>query len=139
MLKGRSSKPAQEWIEKAEEDFSVAILLFQERKYPASICFHLHQASEKFLKSLIMLTTQEIRQEFKIHNLPKLYGYAKEACKELSCSLKENCFLLNKYYIATRYPGDVAQYPWEEVEEAIDAADNIRQVVLQIINNGNKI
>ncbi len=42
-----------EWIEKAEEDFRVALSLRRLRRHPAhnSVCFHSQQCIEKYLKA----------------------------------------------------------------------------------------
>ncbi len=47
-------KLAQEWFDKAEEDLGTAKLLLKEKTYPASICFHSHQAVEKYLKGFLV-------------------------------------------------------------------------------------
>jgi HEPN domain-containing protein len=45
----------QEWLSKADEDFRFALMNFNEGKeFFAQICFHLHQAAEKFLKAYIV-------------------------------------------------------------------------------------
>jgi len=46
------SSPVEEWIEKAEEDFHVALSLRRSRRYPAhnAVCFHAQQCVEKYLK-----------------------------------------------------------------------------------------
>lgn len=42
----------KEWIQKAGEDFYFAKSTLQEgNPYYAQICFHFHQAAEKYLKS----------------------------------------------------------------------------------------
>ena len=40
----------QEWLEKAHEDFEFALVNFLERRpFYAQMCFHFHQAAEKYL------------------------------------------------------------------------------------------
>jgi hypothetical protein len=43
----------QEWLNKAEEDFGFAASVIQQSPYFAQICFHFHQAAEKYLKACI--------------------------------------------------------------------------------------
>jgi len=125
-------KLTKEWFERAEEDFNVALLIFEEKNYPASVCFHLHQAIEKYLKGLLVYFGKDIEEEFKIHNLVKLYGYVRESYQNFPENIKKNCLLLNRYYIETRYPEETPQYPWKEVEQAIEAAKQIKKQVLEI-------
>jgi len=49
------SSPVEEWIEKAEEDFHVALSLRRSRRHPAhnATCFHAQQCVEKYLKALL--------------------------------------------------------------------------------------
>ena len=45
-------KIVKEWLDKAEEDFNFAQLNLEERNnFYSQICFHFHQAAEKYLKS----------------------------------------------------------------------------------------
>ena len=45
------ANPVSEWIEKAEEDYHVAISLRRLRRHPAhnAVCFHAQQCVEKYL------------------------------------------------------------------------------------------
>ena len=57
----------REWLEKAEEDFEFALVNLREKKpFYAQICFHFHQAAEKYLKAYIIAHDLEFR---KIHDL----------------------------------------------------------------------
>ncbi len=40
-----------EWLEKAEEDFEFANSIIDDSSFYAQICFHFHQAGEKYLKT----------------------------------------------------------------------------------------
>jgi HEPN domain-containing protein len=40
-----------EWIKKADEDYEFAVSIIEESSFYAQICFHFHQAAEKYLKS----------------------------------------------------------------------------------------
>jgi len=49
----------QQWLTKAEEDFSVVeYLLSEDTAYLSAIGFHAQQAAEKFLKSLLWFGTR---------------------------------------------------------------------------------
>jgi len=61
----------QEWLDKAEEDFGFAASVIKESPYYAQICFHFHQAAEKYLKAHII--AHDLKFE-KIHDLPLCRG-----------------------------------------------------------------
>jgi len=117
----------QDWLKKANEDFEFALVNLQERKpFYAQICFHFHQAAEKYLKSHIIANELEFR---KIHDLPVLL----KVClgKEPSLGeLQEACEYLNTFYIETRYPVHwPTNYDQEEAQKAKFAAEHIRDVI----------
>ena len=58
-----------EWLQKADEDFDFACSVIDDSPFYAQICFHFHQAAEKYLKSLIIAYDLEFK---KIHDLPVL-------------------------------------------------------------------
>lgn len=127
-MKDNFEKLAKEWLITADEDFNVAKLLYSERNYPKACCFHCHQAAEKYLKGFLVYNGKDIEEEFKIHNLNKLFDYCREANKDFDKDggLEKACNFLNKYYIATRYPGDMEEYTWEEVKEALESVEIIK-------------
>ncbi|MCK4291916.1 MAG: HEPN domain-containing protein [Planctomycetes bacterium] len=45
---------AKEWIEKADEDYGFARVGIECTDYFGQICFHFHQAAEKYLKAFIV-------------------------------------------------------------------------------------
>jgi len=61
------SKIINEWLKMAEEEFSfVEANLKEGSEFYAQICFHFHQAGEKYLKAFIVAYDLEFE---KIHNL----------------------------------------------------------------------
>lgn len=124
---------AQEWFDKAREDLGVAEHLFKERAFPSPICFHAHQAVEKFLKGVLILHGKDIEDQFKIHNLVTLYQYTHALDARINKEIKESCFILNRYYIAARYPADMPEYPWNDVKEAVEAAKKVRTLIEKIV------
>ena len=129
MKKNNFSILAQEWFDKADEDLGVAEHLRKEHAFPAPICAHAHQAVEKYLKGFLVLRGHDIKDEFKIHNLVKLYEYAHALDERFNDTVKESCFTLNRYYIEARYPADMPEYPWKEVEGAVNAAKGVQKVI----------
>jgi HEPN domain-containing protein len=94
-------KIVREWLDKADEDFNFAKVNLEERDnfYP-QICFHLHQAAEKYLKSFVVAYDLEFE---KTHSLMSLLMTCSSMDASL-LSLMEECQRLNTAYIDTRYP-----------------------------------
>ncbi|MBI5140636.1 MAG: HEPN domain-containing protein [Nitrospirae bacterium] len=90
-----------EWLCKADEDFNFASAnLDEDSGFYAQICFHFHQAAEKYLKAFIVAHDLEF---VKLHNLI----YLLKICETREPSLNElmnDCEALNTAYIDTRYP-----------------------------------
>ncbi len=115
-----------EWLKKPDEDFEFAASVIEESPFYAQICFHFHQAAEKYLKSYLIAAELEFKR---IHDLPVLLK---------SCLLKEpglesivkDCKLLNRFYIDTRYPVHwPTEYTRQGAFEAKNAAEHIRDVI----------
>ena len=111
-----------EWLKKANEDLEFAISVIEDSTFYAQICFHFHQAAEKYLKSLIIAYDLEFK---KIHDLPVLLKLFLVKNPELK-KLMNDCRLLNGFYIDTRYPVHwPTQYTKEEALKAKKAAEHI--------------
>lgn len=115
-----------EWLNKADEDFEFAASVIEESPFYAQICFHFHQAAEKYLKSYLIAAELEFKR---IHDLPVLLK---------SCLLKEpglesivkDCKLLNRFYIDTRYPVHwPTEYTRQDAFDAKNAAEHIRDII----------
>ena len=116
----------QEWLDKAEEDFGFAASVIKESPYYAQICFHFHQAAEKYLKAYIV--AYDLAFE-KIHDLPVLLKICMQRDSDLQIIL-EDCKFLNRYYIEARYPVHwPASYDQEETQKAKSAAEHIRDAI----------
>ncbi len=116
----------REWLDKADEDFRFAEINIKEnREFYSQICFHFHQAAERYLKACIVAFELEFR---KIHDLIQLL----ETCKEREPSfegVREDCKFLNGFYVETRYPVHwPTHYTREEGEKAYKAATRIRDL-----------
>ena len=117
----------QEWIEKAEEDWDVALLALgspQSRAYNA-ICFHVQQCAEKYLKSLLQ---EEGFTVPKTHDLGKLLDLLLPT-HPLWSTLRPALDILTIYAIDFRYPGDSADK--DEAEEAVKFCLSVRETVRQ--------
>lgn len=115
-----------EWLNKADEDFNFATSIIQESTYYAQICYHFHQAAEKYLKAYIIANTLPFK---KIHDLLTLLKTSLDANPDLQV-IREDCRFLNRYYIDTRYPVHwPTSYTNEEAYEAKEACERIREVI----------
>jgi len=122
----------REWLNKAEEDFGFAASVIKESPYFAQICFHFHQAAEKYLKAYIIAYDLEFE---KIHDLPVLL----EICMQRDPGLQiilDDCKFLNRYYIEARYPVHwPTSYNKEEAQKAKLAAEHIRDAIRDRLRN----
>ena len=115
-----------EWLKKSDEDFEFATSIIEDSTYYAQICFHFHQAAEKYLKSFIIACDLEFK---KIHDLPVLLKLCLTKSPDLKAVMND-CKFLNRFYIDTRYPVHwPTQYTKEEALKAKTATEHIREVI----------
>lgn len=100
------NSPVNEWVEKAEEDFRVALSLHRLRRDPPhnAVCFHAQQCVEKYLKAILEKQGSVIR---KIHALPVLLDQCAEA-HPLLTAMRPDMVRLSVYAVEFRYPGESA-------------------------------
>jgi len=119
-------KVVEEWLAKADEDLEFAVSVIEDSLFYAQICFHLHQAAEKYLKSYVIAWNLEFRR---IHDLPVLLSQCQSRESSLAILL-DDCNFLNRFYIDTRYPVHwPSQYTKEESMKARTAAEHIRDEI----------
>ena len=125
-------KVVKEWLQKADEDMGFATSVIEDTTYYAQICFHFHQAAEKYLKSYVIAWDLEFK---KIHDLPVLL----KSCSAVEGSLKvlqDDCKFLNRFYIDTRYPVHwPTNYTKEEALKARNAAKHIREAIRKALKS----
>ncbi|MGD9159756.1 MAG: HEPN domain-containing protein [Desulfobacteraceae bacterium] len=122
----------KEWLHKADEDFEFAISVINDSPFFAQICFHFHQAAEKYLKSFIIAHDLEFK---KIHDLPILLKICLARDKSLSVLL-EDCKFINRFYIDTRYPVHwPTSYTKEDALKAKDATDHIHNEIKKVLGH----
>lgn len=117
---------AEEWFVKGNHDIETAHLLFDERGYNEVICFHIHQAIEKYLKGFLVYNGVEYKR---IHDLEELT----KACSDIDSdflNFLDECSSITEYYFESRYSlGGIINYPLEEVEDSLDVAYKIIDLV----------
>jgi HEPN domain-containing protein len=119
----------EEWLTKAGDDFEFArINLEEDKPFFAQICFHFHQAAEKYFKAYIIANELEFRR---IHDLVWLANHCRNQDSTFEI-ITEDSEYLNTFYIETRYP---VQWPTDfskdEATNAFQAAGNIRKLILK--------
>lgn len=116
-----------EWFEKADEDELLARAGLKEKASPSGICFLSQQMAEKYLKGLIVFHNQKFSKVHDLLELEKILIHFEPDIK----NYEENMDLLNRYYIETRYPGDYSEFTLEEAKNALEAAQRIKDFVLE--------
>ena len=96
----------KEWLQKAEEDYSVAIRELRARKNPAynAVCFHAQQCIEKYLKAVL---TQKGKPFTKTHDLDVLLTDCLNHYP-LWDAMRADLKRLSRYAVQFRYPGESA-------------------------------
>jgi HEPN domain-containing protein len=120
----------KEWLEKADEDLLFSESIIEDSTFYSQICFHFHQAAEKYLKAVIIALNAEFKR---IHDLPVLLKACLPVRPTLQ-TLEEDCKLLNRFYVDTRYPVHwPTRYSKEEAIKARAAARHIHDAVKETI------
>lgn len=110
------------WVEKAEEDWDTANMLFKLTKpYKGIICFHFQQSAEKYIKAILVLKENSFP---KTHDLTILNKICEKAGVLLGIN-EDDLDLLSGYAARARYPG--AEPTIEDAREAQQTAKTVRQ------------
>ena len=128
----KNSKVFQEWLAKAEEDYGFAVESIRDTSYYAPVCFHFHQAAEKYLKAFIIAHDLEFRP---VHNLLELVRICQAKAPDVS-EIEEACYYLNPFYIDTRYPVHwPTHYDKKIADRAMECAAAIRSWILSSLKS----
>ena len=87
------------WFVFAEEDERMAEHALEEKIYNQA-CFHSQQAVEKILKGFLRAKGKAFP---KTHSLPEVLSICEKIDPQFA-ELEDNCLVLDRYYIVTRYP-----------------------------------
>jgi len=117
-----------EWVEYAEEDFTVAKSSLRRTKpLTTSSCFHSQQCAEKYLKAILVSKDVEFP---KTHDLLILDGLCNKAGVLTGFSTEE-LGRLSGFAVNTRYPGN--QPAKEDAKEALGIASAIRRFARSLL------
>ena len=124
---------AREWIEKAENDLKNAAhtLEMGENCPTDTVCFHVQQTVEKYLKALLVSKGIDFP---KTHDIEDLIALLPE---ELHPDLSESDQgLLTDYATVTRYPGDYEPISLSEARKSVAMARRVRREIRRLLPKG---
>ncbi|MBU0713846.1 MAG: HEPN domain-containing protein [Verrucomicrobia bacterium] len=118
------------WVGKADDDFKMANHAFtMGADCPfTSLCFHVQQCVEKYIKTLLALHEVDFPMTYDIGRLIQLLPV--DIRLPLDVSTQE---LLANYAVAARYPGDDEPISMAEARRALSVMRKVRKVVRSIL------
>ena len=114
------------WVLKAEEDLLAAKSLLDmnsEDSFGDIICFHAQQTAEKYLKAFLYFHGHSFE---KTHDIDYLVGLCSKIDDDFTSLETEN---LTEYAVSVRYPDMQLWTEPDEAAEALNAAENIAELV----------
>ena len=119
-----------EWIEKADHDLGSAKLIYLHiPEYFDTIAFHCQQATEKYLKSILVHYGMNFQRT---HNLIFLLDLLSQQIK-VEEQLYDKAITLNGFSVQIRYPDKTLFLTKYELETAIQIAQDFRDFSLNEI------
>jgi len=120
----------RQWLLKAEEDLNAAkSLLTYGATFLSTVCFHSQQAAEKFLKAYLTYCQVEFP---KTHDIDEILDLIAPVNGKLSESLRDTIVLTN-YGVGVRYPGEFPNVTGSDAKQAIQMAEKVRGLVLELL------
>ncbi len=116
----------KEWFLRGERDIADAEFLLENDRSLENVAFHVHQATEKYLKGFLIYNEWELE---KIHDLVKLL---KEAIKYDESFTQFTGFvrIVTRFYFESRYPiGYDLDYTKEEMKYVVEQANNLINLI----------
>jgi HEPN domain-containing protein len=110
------------WLEVAEQDYGLALLIVRRGLYLGQACYHAQQAAEKYLKAV--LVGQGVAPPY-THDLVTLAGAAGNPVRGLAVG---DLLVLNPYATLYRYPGMPGPPSLSEARAAVQMAGRVRRL-----------
>ncbi|MEW6203586.1 MAG: HEPN domain-containing protein [bacterium] len=127
----------KKWIIKAENDFKAGMdEMNTENPATDTICFHMQQFAEKYLKAYLTFNKKHFG---KTHNIAELIELCKELDPEFDSLYQLNTNKLTRYATEFRYPDDFYIPTIEETQEAIDIAIKTKKFVMGKLKMSNEL
>jgi len=128
-MNSESLDSISDWIDNANEDFQLAeYLLYTRPEFFKSVCFHLQQAAEKYLKAYLSFHEKEI---IKTHDIEFLLAECAKFSIEFSKIDPEN---LSDFAVEVRYPSYLFEPSLKEANQHKLIVDEIKNLVLSKLN-----
>ena len=116
------------WIIKADNDLKAGKdELATENPATDTVCFHMQQCVEKYLKAFLVHKNHEIA---KTHNLTLLLQECMEIDSEFQNLQNIDADELTMYAVDSRYPDDFYMPTPQESQKAVKIAEEVRKFVL---------
>lgn len=118
---------ARDWFQRADSDLLNIENNLNAQEIPwDTIVFHAHQAIEKYLKGLLVANGALPQRS---HDLVELIRTSSRFAPAV-LPFEQDCRLLNRLYVACRYPeANVPQEP--EARQALQVARKVKAIVLK--------
>ena len=116
-------KEAQRWLATAEGDLKTAVVLLTNHRY-AHACFHSQQCGEKAMKALWYLLDSDPWGHSVVKLLQGIRAIDETVYNRLE-KIEKSALILDRFYIATRYPNGLPDLTPEEAYLEEDAENCI--------------
>jgi HEPN domain-containing protein len=124
MSESPKRKLLRQWLVLANADLANALNTFRTEADPTNttICFHVQQSVEKFIKSVLVFNGVSFP---KTHDIAELMSLSRPHLNFSRIILNPD--LISQYAVSTRYPGAWSEITREEVEAALDVAYKVQR------------
>lgn len=121
------SQKVADWIEKADHDLGTAKLIYLHiPEYFDMIAFHCQQATEKYIKAILLFFEIEFERT---HNLIYLLELLSKRI-DITDELFDKVILLNGFGVQIRYPDHKILLTNEELETSIQISQDFRNLAI---------
>jgi HEPN domain-containing protein len=118
------------WVEKADSDLGTAKIIYLHLpKFKDTLAYHCQQASEKYLKALLIFFGLNVP---KSHDIIYLLGLLEDKI-DIGDNLFKKASILNDYSVEVRYPDSIIELTSDDCKEAIEIADEFRNYAINIL------
>lgn len=117
----------RQWLQKADNDYKTGIdELATEKPATDTVCFHMQQCVEKYLKGYLASVGREIR---KTHNLSLILADCQSVDASFGELLEKKVDSLTPHATVLRYPDEFYMPSLEEARAAVSLADDVKRFV----------
>jgi HEPN domain-containing protein len=118
------------WVEKADSDLGTAKIIYLHLpKFKDTLAYHCQQASEKYLKALLIFFGLNVP---KSHDIIYHLGLLEDKI-DIGDNLFKKASILNDYSVEVRYPDSIIELTSDDCKEAIEIADEFRNYAINIL------